>query len=230
MDNDLITVWLKLAQSGDKQARENLLDHHRSMIRAEAQRICRRFLDWGRDDELSIALIAFNESIDAFRTGQGGSFWSFARLVMKRRLIDYFRTSSTQDLPAGEEPIMQAVFNQDWEQADREKEVELYKQLLKRFDITFSQLAETQPKHSKTRERLRNAAVILAGDQEMIRSLYAGGKLPKKKLCEKADVTSRMLDRGRAYVIALALLLSSDELPLMREYASELTGREDQKQ
>jgi RNA polymerase sigma factor len=62
-----VNSWLEQAQSNDQQARENLLNHFRPMIRQEAQRICRRCLEWGRDDELSVALIAFNESINAYR-------------------------------------------------------------------------------------------------------------------------------------------------------------------
>ncbi len=47
-------------------------------------------MEYGIDEELSIALMAFNEAIDGYDTSKG-SFLSFAKLVINRRLIDYLR-------------------------------------------------------------------------------------------------------------------------------------------
>ncbi len=225
MEQDSIKQWLDQAVSGDSRARERLIEHHRAFIKKEAQRICRRYLEWGRDDELSLALIAFNESIDAYRKMQGVSFEHFARVVIRRRLVDYFRRSNSHTFLPGEKVISQIAVEEDWERSEREDEISRYRQLLNNFDINFKQVADAQPKHKETKERLRHVAKILAGNQELMEFLYNNRKLPKNRLCKRAGVTSRMLDRGRVYVIALALLLSHNDLPLLQDYAFELTGR-----
>ena len=55
----------------------------------------------GRDDEASIAMIAFNEAIDAYDDSAGASFLSFAEIVIKRRMVDYFRrkTKRQEEVP-----------------------------------------------------------------------------------------------------------------------------------
>lgn len=228
LDRDSVNAWLDLAASGDRQAREQLIELYRPFILAEAQRVCRRSLKWGSDDELSIALIAFNEAIDAYRKFNEGSFNSLSRLVIKRRLIDYFRQSGKQtDIPDSDNLVSRAAYEEDWESSEREAEIEKFGRILSDFNLSFKLVAENQPRHKRTRERLRIAAKVLAGNRDLMGYLHSSGNLPKGRLCELAGVTSRMLDRGRAYVIALALLLSGDDLPYLQAYAQDLAGRGD---
>lgn len=228
MDQDIVTSWLNLTASGNRLAREKLIEHYRPFILNETQRICRRPLQWGRDDELSIALIAFNEAIDAYRDGGGSTFNSFCSLVIKRRLVDYFRREKKQDdIPDSDKLAVKATFDEDWERSEREAEIEKYDRILNDFNLNFKVVAERQPTHKRTRKILRRVAKILAGDREMMNYLRSSGNLPKSRLCEQAGVTPRILERGRIYVIALALLLSEDGLPHLQSYARELTDRGD---
>ncbi len=227
MEQENVDCLLEQAISGNAYAREKVIEHYRSFIKREAQRICHRYLEWGNDDELSIALMAFNESIDAYRQSKGDSLEKFARVVIRRRLIDYFRQSDSQSVLCGEEIISQITVEEDWERCEREEEIRKYGELLSRFNISFQYLARVQPKHRKTRERLRQVAKTLADCEELMMKLYRSGMLPKNELCKRTGVTSRMLDRGRAYVIALALLLSRDDLPFLQDYVSELMRKGD---
>ncbi len=223
MSQDNISSWLNSAVSGDRQARDELIAYYRPFILKEAQRVCRRPLQWGHDDELSIALIAFDEAIDAYKKSKGGSFNLLCRLVIKRRLIDYFRqVEKHDDIPDTDRLVSSAVFNEDWERSEREREIEKYSQLLNDFNLSFEQVAKAQPRHNKTRETLRHVAKILSGDKVLMGYLYSNKNLPKGRLCELAGVTPRILDRGRTYVIALALLISRDDLPHLQSYAQEL--------
>lgn len=229
LEHERVSFLIKSAISGDSEARENLIEYYRPYILKEAQRFCRRSLAWGRDEELSIALIAFNEAIDAYQSSKGSSFNTFTALVIKRRLIDYIRQSGKiNDFPDHENLIATAVIDEDWDRSERETEIIKYRLLLEEFNITFNLVAKTQPRHKQTRDRLRKAAKTLAADQEMMDYLRATGKLPKSKLCNLAGVTSRMLDRGRIYIIALALLLSRKDLPHLQGYARELAGKGEQ--
>jgi len=227
LSDDQIKELLVPAAAGDAQAREKVIEHYRPFVLKEAQRVCRRFLDWSNDEELSVALIAFNEAIDAHDHEKGSSFEYFARMVIKRRLVDYFRqkNSGTEESLPGDEVIALSPVEEDWDRSARAEEVGKYKRLLQKYDLDFKKVARLQPRHEKTREDLQRAAKVLAGNKEMMHTLIDSGKLPKKKLCEEAGVTSRMLDRGRAYVIALALLLAGDELPHLKDYAWQLTGK-----
>ena len=228
MSQDNISSWLSSAVSGDSQARDKLIAYYRPFILKEAQRVCRRPLQWGHDDELSIALIAFDEAIDAYNKSKGGSFELLCRLVIKRRLIDYFRQVEKHDgIPDTDHLVSSVAFNEDWERSEREIEIEKYSQLLKDFNLSFEKVAKTQPRHKQTRKTLRQVAKILAGDNVLMDYLFSNKNLPKRRLCELAGVTPRILDRGRTYVIALALLISRDDLPHLQSYAQELVKEGD---
>src|SRR5690554_430015 len=89
------------AQAGDARAREQILYDYRPFFLRVASNSCRKYLVLGRDDEASIAMIAFNEAIDSYNSDGGASFLSFAELVIKRRLVDYFRRQSkrSEEIP-----------------------------------------------------------------------------------------------------------------------------------
>lgn len=91
MQEQVLKDTLKSAKSGDPLAREELISSHKAFIARVSSKVCRRFLAWDNDDELSIALLAFNEAIDSFDLHGEASFHSFVQMVIRRRLVDYFR-------------------------------------------------------------------------------------------------------------------------------------------
>ncbi len=224
MNRDQLKQLLELSVSGEKQAREKLISHYSPFILKEAQKICRRPLEWGRDEELSIALIAFNESIDAYREARGNSFEHLSRLIIKRRLVDRFRRAGKHSLVVmpGDDILSQSAVEEDWEQDERKQEVEAYKRLLGKYNITFEMLVKAQPRHRGTREKLKRAARMMAENRDLSDYLHKNGNLPKQRLCELTGLTPRILERGRIYVIALALLLSENEFPHLQEYGRDL--------
>lgn len=227
MDQEKLNSWLELATSGNKEAREKLIKVYRPFVLRESERVCRRALSWG-DDEASIALIAFNEAIDSYRSNKGSSFNQFCRMVIRRRLYDHFRREGkSSDILDSEGAIAHSVFEEDWDRLEREEEIEKYRDLLKKFNLSFEIIAKAQPRHRLTRQKLRRIAITLAQDSEMMSYLLDRGKLPKQRLCEMAGVTSRTLDRGRTYVIALSLLLSRDDLPHLQGYARDMASEGD---
>lgn len=89
-----IQQTLLLAKEGNELIREEFIQNHKPFIIKISSNICKRYLTWGHDDELSIALVAFNEAIDSFKPNDEASFYGFAKTVITRRLIDYFRKES----------------------------------------------------------------------------------------------------------------------------------------
>lgn len=211
---------LHLAASGDKQAREDFIRIHMPFILRAASQTSHRFLQWGRDDELSISMMAFNEAIDSFQAKPTTDFKTFAKLVIKRRLIDYFRKTKNKENPA----YLESVYTfEDWEKTEREQEVIRYEQALQAFDLDFNMVAKLSPKHAKTRSNLQKAAHILAENDSLMKSLRTTGKLPQKELSQLTGLTSRVLERGRVYVISLALLLADGDFPYLKESISTVS-------
>jgi len=89
-----IQQTLLLAKKGNLLIREEFIQNHKPFIVKTSSELCKRYLTWGHDEELSIALVAFNEAIDCYKPDERASFHCFSKTVIKRRLIDYFRKES----------------------------------------------------------------------------------------------------------------------------------------
>ena len=226
-----------LAQQGDEQARETLLRRYRPFILRAAASTTGRFIQAGRDDEASVAMMAFNEAITSYRHQRGTSFLAFAEMVIRRRLIDHFRQGAArrQEIPMSElvaavepaeqeDPLLQVeaqqaqrVFEEEVLARERREEIARLSHLLWRFGIRFSELVELSPRHRDARARARSVARLIAGRPELRRQLLQRGNLPLKELEAVCQVSRKTLERQRKYIIALALILCGD-FPLLQEY------------
>lgn len=221
------------AQKGDPLCREKLIKKHYDFIARVCSKVCNRYLNWENDDELSIGLLAFNEAIDAFDTEGNIKFTTFAGGVIKRRLIDYFRKqvkyekeflSTTQEeineLEAGINTKSLSIYHDSKTQENLANLIEYYRNLLGDYGIDLNKLPEASPKHQDTRESLVKAAVTLVQDQDMLDYLKNFGQLPVKLLCDSTGLSRKVLERGRKYVIATALILSDPLLSPLKHFAN----------
>ena len=87
MDFDINTL-LHQTKAGDSAAREKLITQCRPFVGRTACALAGRGLEWGIDDELSIAFIALNQAIEVYQPEKGVPFLAFARIVIQSRLKD----------------------------------------------------------------------------------------------------------------------------------------------
>ena len=220
MDNNRI-----IAAMQDPEAREDYLADHRSFVQRVASKFCRRVLSWDQDDELSVALIAFNEAIDVYDPQKGVPFLAFTRRVIQNRLTDFMRRESRHK-HASLEPIKEeegmipsegeilaawANYNRDRVEQERAEEILHYQDSLAEFGLSFDDLVRVSPKHRDTRETLMRAAAVLCGDQEMRASLLRKKQMPLKELALASGIHVKTLERGRKYIVAVAVILSAGE-------------------
>ncbi|HHU69095.1 MAG TPA: RNA polymerase sigma-I factor, partial [Thermoanaerobacterales bacterium] len=88
------TSELALQSKNNPYVRNSFIHENREFILQFSSFVCKRQLDWTNDDELSVAIIAFNEAIDSYNISLGKDFINYAKIVIKNRLIDYFRKES----------------------------------------------------------------------------------------------------------------------------------------
>ncbi|MGI1660092.1 sigma-70 family RNA polymerase sigma factor [Desulfitobacterium hafniense] len=150
---------LLTAQEGDTLAREELIKSHKHFMAKVSSRICNRYLTWDNDDELSIALMAFNEAIDHFDPQEGAEFLSFAQTVIHRRLVDYFRKEGkhqhlplTPMNPEDEElsgydiNISQEQYYEEQGNTQFTEVMEDYVRVLSEYGVSLDDLVKASPK------------------------------------------------------------------------------------
>ena len=195
------------------------------------------------DDEWSIALLAFNDSIDSFDPSKG-EFDGFAALVIRRRLYDYLRSEKrfsqeislepyaidADDLKDEEEvsSLAMEVRSKAVEQAmsgegmqDIKEEIEAVGAILSKYGFTFMDLAEASPKAKKTKDGCVKVVALILGKEELLSKLRAQKSLPIRDVLSEVDVTRKLLERHRRYIIAAVEILDGD-FPLLAEYMDSI--------
>jgi RNA polymerase sigma factor len=217
-------------QTGNESLREDFIEFHKAFIFRYSSFICKRTLSWENDEELSVALIAFNKAIDKFETGRSMNFIHYARILIRNSLIDYFREQKDSQLlfleggntdsqsSPGEEEISVKHHAQETENRDRIFEIQVFKEELFRFGITLVELPEVSPKHYETREFLKATALRIAGNGEIMKKLTKDKKLPMKEIQVFTGIARKSLERWRKYLLALIIILANPDLELLDEY------------
>lgn len=213
----------QLAREGDGKARNDLIQRFLPFVLRVASRACGRYLSIGTDEEISVALMAFNEAIDAYQDGRG-TFLPFAETVIRRRLIDFYRKARsgtevpfsylTKEDEEGQDfnPVDVGASFDAWqrenERTSREDEINRYAELLSRFGLRFEDLPEISPRHRDARENAIAAARLLVQETKLYEEFTLRQQLPLKELALRCSVSRKTLERNRRYIIAVALAMS----------------------
>jgi RNA polymerase sigma factor len=185
------------------------------------------------DDEWSISLTAFMHAVREYNLTKG-SFYSFAELIITRRLIDYFRTMKKHQHEISVDPIL---FNTDSNEATDNLslrteiakqvatpdtkpvrlEIESITKIFESYGFTFIDLTSCSPKSKKTKAACAKATVYLLHNPLLINELKVSKLLPLKIIEKNAKIPRKLLERHRKYIIAAVEILSG-EYPILADY------------
>jgi RNA polymerase sigma factor len=221
-----------LIQQGNRSLLNETIDAYKPFIAKTVSSVCKRYI-YETDDEFSIGLIAFNEAIEKYSPEKGKSLLSFSEVLIKRRVIDYIRKqsrnnhismdltySSLQENTVGIGIINDLSLEEYKKKSDeelRKEEITQFQLLLKTYDLSFSDLVQNSPKHADARENAILVARKLVEDTELKKILFEKKRLPIKELEKMVNISRKTIERNRKYIIAIALILSSDYV-FMKEY------------
>lgn len=220
------------ARKGDIEAREELIGFHRSFVHRAASSISGKSLDPRNDDEVSIALLAFNEAIDKYEGRRGASFLTYASHVIRCRLIDYFRGTSRQPdtVPLvieweNEDQFAPVDVREAWARFEAQQEeertaaeIDLLMLELSQYGITMNDLVLSTPKHQDTKASLLRTVGVLLRRPDLLGSLKRTRQLPIKDLQELTGLSRKVLESGRRYIVAVAVVMTNPELSRIRDH------------
>lgn len=212
--NDIMKV-----QAGDQNTLEKLLNAYKPFILKTAVQFCKRMLEWGHDDELSIGLIAFDSAVNTYDPARGVHFNAYCRVVINNRLKDYARTQVRfQNLVQLDDESVNNYFEGQVAHEDylnktiedeRREEMEHLEELLALYSIRFEDLLEASPKHRDSRQTLLQVARKLVQTEELWNILTQKKQLPLNDLEKVCGVKRKTLERGRKFIIASAVILAN---------------------
>jgi RNA polymerase sigma factor len=201
---------------GKSDLLNTLIKEFKPFIASVAQKKVGHYLEYGADDELSVALMAFKEAVDSFRP-ERGRFLAFARMVISMRLIDYFRKQDRFFEDAADDDQTEDVWERqsidfyrlENEDEDRKEEVISYSALLSEWDIRLNDLVMVSPRSQSLKDIYQQIAWMIAEDSDLLGKLKDTGKLPLKEIENKIPIHRKKLERGRIYIIAMVLAIIS---------------------
>lgn len=206
----------------DESEINRFVEEYKPFIASCAGKMANRYMKYGQDDELSIAMIAFVEAIKSFDHTKG-NFLSFSQNVIKRRLIDYYRKEKNSDniislneyyneneevdLSSGES--MERYSAEKLSENRRLELEELKKELVKR-DISFFDLAEVSPKQNKTRNACKEIAGLILSRSDFLKLILEKGYLPVAEIEKVSKIPRKIIERSRKYIIAVVIIATGD--------------------
>ncbi len=218
-----ITAERVYAAKGDSVLADELIRAYLPFIRSEASKAVGRVVT-ERDDEMSIAMIAFHEAIENYSKLRG-AFLSFAAVVLRRKLIDYYRkekrhagaASLDEPAPGAEErgalgdtlaDKTDAYDGVGARDATRREIAELSAQLMT-FGVSLTDIADNCPKQERTLSACHRALSVAKANPEIIDELKRLKRLPIAALSAGSGVERKTLERHRKYLIALLVIYSN---------------------
>ena len=208
-----------------------LIEEYKPFIAATVERVTGRYVEYGRDDELSIAMIAFVEAIKSYDRLKG-NFLAFSQNVIKRRIIDYFRKEKKHNITV---PINDYTGDEENEGIDlsigksldeyskeevseyRRLELEQLKSELGVWGISFSELINVSPKHYKTRSMYSNIAKFILSQENLLSQIMHKKLLPISEIEKNLSIPRKTIERGRKYIITVLIICNGD-YEFIRDY------------
>ncbi|HCO18812.1 MAG TPA: hypothetical protein DIT39_04285 [Tissierellales bacterium] len=201
----------------DETALEDFVKSQEGFIIKAASRTSKHYITRS-DDEWSIALSAFVEAVEKYDL-EKGSFMAFAELLIRRRLIDWFRIYSRNNEVIHVEDIENEP-DTSRESDEIKLEIRALEEDLRLYGISFMDLADASPKAQKTRDACRKAINWIIENPLIINQMKESNQLPIKIIENNSGVPRKILERHRKYIIAVVEILAGD-YPWLNEYVRQ---------
>lgn len=221
MEDDILKI------RDDEYLRNRFIERYKPFIAKYASSLCQRYLQYGENEELSIALLSFNESIDRYN-GEG-IFFEYAKMVMKSRLYDYFDSRSYKEkhrhesldedekghyyLDAGS----QNIYQEELRQKVLKEEIEILKNILNNYQIDILDLYEYRPKHLMSRKHIHHMIQEILKHDDIVSQIIDQGRLPVKKILKIYKTTEKKIEPYRKYILTI-IIICSGQFELLQEY------------
>jgi len=232
MENKQLEQWV-LESKNDKQKLNELLEVYKPFIISCTQKISGRFLQYGSDDELTIAMMAFAKAVEKYLPANG-DFLNFARTIIRSRVIDYYRSQYKHSkkivyLQQQEEETDDSVetqasltaYSEEKAREERLLEIETLKKKLELYDISFYELENAAPRNKQTKQVCSKIISFLHNDHKGKEYMLHSRMLPLSLIEKELGIKRKKFERHRKYIIAVLLIMSGD-YPYLEEYVKDL--------
>lgn len=210
----------------DEYLKNRFIERYKPFIAKYASEVSYRYLQYGQDEELSIALLAFDESINRYNGER--YFFSYAKQVMKSRLYDYFQSQTYREmhncieLDDDQEKYYIGLtslenYHKELRQEYLKEEIDILKKELSYYQIDIIDLYNSRPKHKISRNRVYFIVKKIIQNDEIVSIIIDQKKLPIKQITQLCNITVKKIEPYRKYIIGIVIICEG-QFELLKEY------------
>lgn len=198
------------------------MEEFKPFVISTAEKTLNRYIDCKNDEEWSVALLAFNEAIQNYEI-QKGSFLAFSKMVIKARLIDYYRKESKhknmlyiskvleedEEIDLSEKQAIEEYQKQNLNEY-RKIEIRQLTEELAKWDISFKDLVKASPKRASTRKTYNVIIKYILNDEKSLNYVLSKKTIPISDIEKNTLVPRKKIERARKYIISVVLIILGD--------------------
>ena len=208
---------------GDPAAADALIEQYMAFIRSETVKFIHTAPENGREDELSIAMLAFYEAVLGYERGRG-AFLPYAARAIRNRLIDYHRVekrhgdtvslyaplgaeedgSLLEVLPDGRDHLEERQL----QEASR-REIQEFGEKLAALGISLSDVADDCPRQERTLDACLRVLDCARARPALLERTADTGRLPMRELAQASGVDKKTMERHRRYLVAILVAFTN---------------------
>ncbi|MGI5894838.1 MAG: sigma-70 family RNA polymerase sigma factor [Candidatus Merdivicinus sp.] len=219
---------------------DQLVTKYLPFIQSETAKIIHRFPKQGEDDELSVAMLAFHESV-LYYSKTKGNFLRFAATSIRNRLIDYYRKErrhnsylslDQQNSDADDDRTLLETLDSGTNETEEleesvsaRSEISEFAEQLVKFQLTLTDIADNCPKQERTLAACHQALGYAKEHPILLEELVQSGRLPIAQLSKGSGISRKTLERHRKYMVAI-LLAYTNGFEIIRGHLRQVTPRQ----
>ena len=238
MSETNILIQRVLEAKEDIDLADDLIKDYLPFIRTECAKFAKRELVMGRDDEISIGMLAFHEAIRTYSRLKG-AFLKYAALIIKSRLIDFARKEKRHsghlslDAKIDEKGhrLSEVISDNTHPQeemmrssATKEEIIEL-NYTLSSFGVSLKDVVDNCPLQKRTYEKCLQVIKYAKDQKALLDELLDTKRLPIKELSQKTKVSAKTIERHRRYLVAM-LVIYTNGYEIIRGHLAHMIRRE----
>lgn len=201
-----------------KENRNKFIENNKDFIYETTSFFCNQELDWIVDQELNIALFAFNKACETYNEIEG-SFLNYAYILIKSALIEYYIKLEESPLLIFEygNKIHSDLLNtlSDFEiffdNKERAKEIALLTEELTKHSITYKNIVKLKLKDPSLKNKILNLVIAISRKSDLKEDILINKSFDIDQLSNLCDLDKETLTKYKKYIIMLLLVISSDK-------------------
>lgn len=211
----------------------DLLESYKPFIASCTNKVSGKFLRYGADDELSIAMMAFVQAVRNY-IPENGDFLNYAKVIIRNKVIDYYRSQKKHTdrviyLKAGDDEkedafeiqVSMDAYDEEKAKADRILEINMLKEKLSNYGISFWDLESVAPKNKKTRKICKDVICFIYNNPILLNEVLKNKILPTTQIEKGLRIKRKKFERHRKYILTV-LIIKTGDFPYLSEYIKGL--------